>query len=65
MEVYLYEPFNSEYNKKFVDSQLNLKDVSIFDIMNKNFQIMKKILMLGYGLTKLYLILILNLKFNL
>ena len=25
MEVYLYEPFNSEYNKKFVDSQLNLK----------------------------------------
>ena len=37
MNVYFYEPFESKYQKTFSNSKFNLKDVSIFTIMQSKF----------------------------
>jgi hypothetical protein len=37
MNVYFFEPFESEYQKNFSNSEFNLNDISIFTIMKQKF----------------------------
>jgi hypothetical protein len=37
MNVNFFEPFETKYHQNFLNSQLNLEDISIFQIMNKTF----------------------------
>ena len=37
MNVYFFEPFETKYHRNFSNSQLNLQDISIFQIMSNKF----------------------------
>lgn len=37
MNVYFYEPFETQYQNNFSNSEFNLKDISIFTVMKQKF----------------------------
>lgn len=37
MNIHLYEPFETKFNKNFKNSKFNLEDISIFTILKQRF----------------------------